>query len=207
MKDLIIVCAGSFGCEAVTIAELMNEIKPEWNILGFIDDGKEIGTEIFHGYKVIGKISDWQPKGCEFFSIGVSSPKVKKKLYYLLKNKGANFATLIKPSTIVPKEIEIGEGCTIGTSWLGINVKLGICVGIYGSMVGGSTIDDFSTTTGFANIAGASIGKRVFVGSHAVVLNGVKVGDDAFICAGSIVFTKVKPGIKVLGNPAKRIDI
>ena len=98
----------------------------------------------------------------------------------MLKSKGANFATLINPTVVIPKEMEIGEGCTITRAWFGINVKLGNCVDVHGSMIGGSTIDDFSTTTGFANIAGAQIGKRVFIGSHAVVLNKVKVGDDAF---------------------------
>lgn len=206
MKDLIVVCAGSFGCEAITIAELMNERNLEWNILGFIDDGKEIGTEIFRGYKVIGNIQDWQPKENEYFSIGVSSPQIKEKLYHLLKNKGANFASLVDPLTVVPKEMEMGEGCTIRNACLGINVKIGKCVGIYGSMVGGSTIDDFSVTTGFTNVAGAKVGKRVFIGSHAAVLNNVKVGDDAYICAGSIVFRNVKPGTKMMGYPAMKFE-
>ena len=35
---------------------------------------------------------------------------------------------------------------------------------------------------------------------------GLTVGDDAYICAGSIVFSKVKAGTKVFGNPAKRMD-
>ena len=73
-------------------------------------------------------------------------------------------------------------------------------------MVGGASIGDFSTTTGFANIAGAHLGNRVFVGSHAVILNGKKVGDDAIVCAGSIVFSNVKAGTKVFGNPAKKAD-
>jgi serine acetyltransferase len=30
------------------------------------------------------------------------------------------------------------------------------------------------------------------------------IGDDAFICAGSIVYSNVKAGTKVFGNPAKR---
>jgi len=205
-KDLIIVGAGGFGCEAVDVAEGINNSHPEWNILGFLDDNKEVGSEIFRGYKVIGKINDWQPKDTEYFSLGVSSPQVKCKLYNLMKAKGANFATLIAPNVYVPKEMIIGEGCTITLAWLGSNVRIGKCVDIRGSMVGDSTIDDFSTTTGFTNIAGATIGKRVFVGSHAVVLNGVKVGDDAFVCAGSVVFTKVKPGIKVMGNPAKKME-
>ena len=206
MKDLIIVGAGGFGCEAIDVAEGMNFKNKEWNILGFIDDGKEVGTEIFRGYKVIGKISDWQPKNTECFAIGVSSPQVKCKLYNLLKAKGANFATLIAPNVYIPKDMIIGEGCIITLAWLGCNVKIGNCVDIHGSMIGDATIDDFSTTTGFTNVAGANIGKRVFVGSHAVVLNGVKVGDDAYVCAGSVVFTKVKPGVKVMGNPAKKFE-
>lgn len=207
MKDLIIVGAGGFGCEAISVAESINKNTNEWNILGFLDDNIEIGTEVFHGYKVIGNIKDWQPKSSEYFSLGVSSSLAKEKLYNLLKEKGGQFATLIAPSIYIPKEIEIGEGCTVTLAWFGVNVKLGKCVNIHGSMIGESEIGDFSTTTGFTNVAGAKIGKRVFIGSHAVVLNKVKVGDDAYICAGSIVFTKVKPGIKVIGNPAKKLEI
>lgn len=206
MKDLIIVGAGGFGCEALRVVEAMNKVSNEWNILGFLDDNREIGTEVFHGYKIIGTIQDWQPKYSEYFSLGVSSPQTKEKLYNLLKEKGGQFATLISPSVYIPEEIEIGEGCTITLAWLGVNVKLGKCVNIHGSMIGGSEIGDFSTTTGFTNVAGAKIGKRVFIGSHAVILNNVEVGDDAYICAGSVVFSKVKPGIKVMGYPAKKFE-
>ncbi|WP_308761073.1 sugar O-acyltransferase [uncultured Bacteroides sp.] len=205
MKDLIIVCAGGFGKEAVVVAEQMNEIVPQWNILGFIDDTIEVGTEIFRGYKIIGSIKDWQPEPQQYFAMGISTPQAKEKLYNLIHEKGGKFATLIKPATIVPQETEIGEGCVI-SGWIGINVVLGKCVHIAGSMVGGASIGDFSTTTGFANIAGAHLGNRVFVGSHAVILNGKKVGDDAIVCAGSIVFSNVKAGTKVFGNPAKKAD-
>ena len=84
---------------------------------------------------------------------------------------------------------------------------VGDFVNLAGCMVGqDAKIGDYSTVTGFANVTTAQIGRRVFVGSHAVVLNGRKVGDDAFVCAGSIVFSNVKSGVKVIGNPAKRMD-
>ena len=41
---------------------------------------------------------------------------------------------------------------------------LGNCVTVMSSMIGEATIGDFATTTGFSNIAGAILGKRVFVG-------------------------------------------
>ena len=49
--------------------------------------------------------------------------------------------------------------------------------------------------------------KRVFVGSHAVIMNKRRLGDDAYVCAGSIVFNNVKSGVKVFGNPAKVFDL
>lgn len=205
MKNLIIACAGDFGKEALVLAKRMNEVKPQWNILGFIDDGVPVGTEVFLGYKVIGTIRDFMPGPDDRVAIGHSRPKVKEAIYGVLKEKGTQLATLIKPETVLPYDIEMGEGCIIGTAWLGIEVKLGNCVHIAGSMVGNTTIDDFSTTTGLANLAGATIGKGVFIGSHAVVLNGKKVGDYAQVTAGSIVFRNVKPGVTVFGNPAKEM--
>jgi serine acetyltransferase len=93
-------------------------------------------------------------------------------------------------------------------STIGDCVKIGNFVHIAGSMIGqDSIIGDYSTTTGYSNIVSASLGKRVFVGSHAVILNERKIGDDAFICAGSIVFHHVKPGVKVFGYPARKINI
>lgn len=206
-KDLIILCAGGFAKEALSIADMINAVKPRWNILGFLDDNKPIGSEVFRGYKVIGSIKEWCPKKNQEFAMGVANPAIKERLYNIIHDKGGEFVTLINPALRIPKETIIGEGCVITLAWTGINVVLGKCVHVAGSMIGESTLGDFSTTTGFANIAGAKLGKRVFVGSHAVILNNVSVGDDAFICAGSIVYSKVKTGIKVWGNPAKKIDL
>lgn len=207
MKDLIIVGGGSFAKEALEIIQQMNAARPQWNILGFIDDGVEVGTIVFRGYRVIGTIKDWVVKDSDNFAFGISRPHTKEILYNLLKGRGARFATIIHPETHIPEGTVIGEGCVISRAWIGIDVVLGKCVNVAGSMIGESSIDDFSTTTGFANVAGATLGKRVFVGSHAVILNGKKVGDDAVVAAGSVVFSHVKPGITVWGNPAKKINL
>jgi acetyltransferase-like isoleucine patch superfamily enzyme len=104
--------------------------------------------------------------------------------------------------------VEIGEGVVILNFSVGSNAKLGNFTSIMGSMIGQeSIIGDFSTTTGYVNIANATLGKKVFVGSHSVVIHGVNVGDNAFICVGSIVIRNVKANTKVFGNPAKKIDV
>ena len=209
MKDLIIAGAGGFGREALGLAKTLNEINPQWNIKGFINDIPDAldGVKCSHG--IIGSIKDWQPSDNEVFVMGVSSPAGKEKISSILKAKGAQFVTLIHPLALISDYVTMGEGCIIGgRSSIGDNAVLGDFVNLAGSMVGqDALIGDFSTVTGYANITNAQLGKRVFVGSHAVILNKRKVGDDAYVCAGSIVFNNVKPGIKVFGNPAKKFDL
>lgn len=208
MKDLIIVGAGGYGREALYVALAMNQQEPQWNILGFIDDNKDALRNVKCDYEIIGSISEWEPKDNQHFALGISNPSTKEKLVGILKEKGARFATLIHPNVEILPYSTLGEGCVVTGLSIGDNVTIGNFVHICGSMIGqDSVIGDFSTTTGFVNVACAYIGKRVFIGSHSVILNHLKVGDDAFVCAGSMVFSNVKSGRKVIGNPARKFEL
>lgn len=206
MKNIIIVGAGGFGREAYYLIKDINKQKPTWEIKGFIDDyllslkDKHIATPI------ISTIVDYIPKEGDWFVMGIASPKGKEKVATLLEERGARFATLIHPAACVNETVEIGEGCVVFGGSIGDCSKLGRFVHIAGSMIGQDVeIGDYSTTTGYVNIPKSTIGKRVFVGSHAVILNCLE--DDVEVVTGSIVFHKVKTGCKVMGYPAKKIDL
>ena len=47
------------------------------------------------------------------------------------------------------------------------------------------------------------IGRSVWIGGGAIILPGVKIGDDAVIGAGSVVARDVPAGATALGNPAR----
>ena len=47
------------------------------------------------------------------------------------------------------------------------------------------------------------LGDRVFMGSTSHVVPASRIGDDVYVCAGSTVMTRIRAGMKVLGNPAK----
>jgi acetyltransferase-like isoleucine patch superfamily enzyme len=51
--------------------------------------------------------------------------------------------------------------------------------------------------------ASVVIGDRVWVGTRAVILKGVTIGDGAIVAAGAVVTKDVPPGAIVAGMPAK----
>lgn len=210
MRDIIIVGASGLGREIADWIEDINEVSPTWNILGFIDDNLHALDGYPSDYKIIGKISEWEPSPDQWFACGLAFPEVKRHCVNLLLEKGAKFATIIHPTALISKFCKIGEGAIITQrSGLNTNTTIGKYVTILESRMGhDSSIGDFSTLSGDCNINGhVSIGQDVFISCGVSIAPNKKIGDGAKIGIGSIVISNVKPGITVFGNPAKKIDI
>ena len=210
LKDLIIVGAGCMGREVLQWVKDINAVKPTWNILGFIDDtGDEALKDKECDYKVIGSIVDWDVKEDQYFALAVSNPQGKINVVKSLKKRGAKFATIIHPLARVGEFIDIGEGLVAYPfSGLGPNIKVGNFVTLLSTTIGHDTeVGDYSTICGNCCISGnVKIGKRVFVSGHVSIIPGRKIGDDSFLCIGSVVMTNIKSGLKVMGNPAKKMN-
>lgn len=212
MKKVIIVCAGNHAREihahiyrANKLAEERQEEKP-YDLLGFINDYPDSLNNTGIKEPILGTIKEWYPKDDEWYIMGTAEPSNKEKLAKMLKERGCRFTSFIAPSAIVPNDLHMGEGCVIQAYRVGCNVALGDFVSINGSMImSGASIDSFSTTTGFTVVEKAKVGKCVYIGSHAVITEGVSIGDDARVSIGSIVDKDVIPGTTVFGVPADSI--
>lgn len=213
MKDIIVVCAGAYGQELLSVIEGINYdckvkgLANAYNVLGFIDDNPHALDDTKIKYPILGGIADWQPKGDEVYAIGAAFAGLKEKLSVLLRARGCRFETIIAPWSIISDDVVMGEGCFITAYSISAGVVLGDFVNINASLIcPGSTIGDYSTTTGFTVVDNAVVGKRVFIGSHAVIQPGVHVGDDAKVSVGSIVTEDVPAGAMVFGVPAVQIS-
>lgn len=211
MKNIIIVCAGSYGKEVyytirkINEAAKKNDEEEPFHILGFINDLPDAleGFEI--ELPVLGSIKDWQPMGDEVYALGLGTPASKEKVVSMLKERGCKFESIIAPYVIMPEDVRVGEGCLIKAYHIASGVKIGDFVNIHGSMLmPGAVVGNFSTLTGFAVVENAVVGEQVYIGSHAVITEGIVIGNNVTVAAGSIVTEDVLSDTKVFGYPAVR---
>ena len=103
----------------------------------------------------------------------------------------------------IPRECNIGEGFYIGHFG-------SIILPRYGRLGHNCNIGQ-NVTIGIV-VKGAKrwtpvIGNRVFIGAHSVIVGNITIGDDAMICAGSVVTRSVPARGVVMGNPAKIVSL
>lgn len=102
----------------------------------------------------------------------------------------------------IPAECEIGEGLYIG-HFGGIILSRDCRIGHNCSIAQNVTLGTGGTGEG----RGApTIGNRVFIGTHSVIVGRISIGEDAMICAGSVVMRDVAPRAVVVGNPARVVS-
>ena len=210
MKDLIIVGTGGVGRETAQIVEEMNKVKKEWNILGFIDDNKDLKGKIVNGYRVIGDRTYLNYFEKEVYVvIAIANYSVKKELVKFLINQNVKYATLIHPSVRLNDTIKIGEGCIV---YPGVIMTVNIDVGnhvIISPKCGighDSIIEDYVTLLWNVNVSGNEKSRQgATLGSGSTIIQGLEIGRGSFVGAGSVVIRDIEANKTAVGVPSRYI--
>ena len=212
MKDIIIIGAGGVGREVTFIIEEINKQTPTLNILGFIDDNKEIHGKVINGYSILGDLSyldnyekkEEKPK----VIIAIANYNVKKNIVFKLNNK-FNFATIIHPEVSLHNTVTIGNGSII---YKGVIMTTNITIGnhvIVSPKCGighNSIIKDYVSLLWNVNISGNDvIEEGVLIGSAATVIQGKNVAQGAIIGAGAVVVKDILSNTTNVGVPSSVI--
>lgn len=213
MKKIIILGAGGQGRETVQLIKDINNVRPEWEVLGYLDDTPSIHGEIRNGFPVLGPL-DLLAEPCfrdVFVICGIGSPQVKKKVIEHIKQwqPTAQFATLIHPTAVCGDENKIGEGTTIcAGSVITTNVTIGEHVLInYGCTVGHDcVIEDYAAVLPGANLSGnVTVREGAQISAGAVVIPGMEIGEYTVVGAGAVVTKPLPAHCTAVGVPARPI--
>ena len=208
MKNLIIYGAGDFGRVTAWYIEEINKISPEYNILGFIDDG-EIEEKTIAGYPFLGGKEYFETHKEEVYCIvSVGSPKATESIVSFLKTLDfISFPTIIFPGSVVSSHAIIGEGSVISPNvTIDRDVKIGCHVKISqnASINHDDIIGDYSLICPSVSLAGkVTIEKGCFVGIGSAVIPQKTIGEYAVVGAGSVVVSDIPANTTVMGVPAK----
>jgi len=215
-KKIVLYGAGGFARELAYMIETINKLGtfPKYHLLGFVVDKEYYTPETtVNGYPVLGTDEWLQAHKDEVVctcAIG-ENPQARKEIQERLESQGVTFETLIAAGVAVPPTTTIGAGSILCDGvFLSVNMTVGkgVVVNARSSFGHDVVIGDYTCIMGAANITGnVWIGKCAFIGGAAYIIPKRKIGNHALVAAGSVVFTNVKDGTKVLGNPAKRMDI
>lgn len=199
--------AGGLGREVHIIARKINAATHKWEDIVYIDENAKIKEVLGVKSYTLSEIQKIQPDLEAVIAVG--EPATREKLYHKLKEKDIPLATLVHPGVYLDESTKAGEGsviCEGVTITSCVTLEENVYVQPHAVIGHDISIGGHSVIGANAQIGGANkIGQRVFVGFLAGTLQGLAIGDDVEISAGSMVFRDIEPGMIVMGNPARVI--
>lgn len=209
LPKLVIIGAGGFGREMLAWAEQSVEVGRDWEIRGFIDDNLDALSGKGTRAPVLGRIADYQPASDEVFVCAIGVPAIKRRVSETIASRGGRFARLTHRTAVIGHNVEVGEGvifCPYSIASANNRLGRGVALNLHATVDHDATVGDWSQVNCHCDLTAAvEVGIEVFLGSRVSVIPNVRIGDRAYVGAGSVVLRDVPAGAKVVGSPARRI--
>lgn len=206
MRRLIIVGGGGAGGEALFVAGRM---AGEWEVIGFCDDAPGLKGTAVEGVPVLdgvdGVIARYGADGL-WFHCAIGRNSTRKRIAERLEAAGFRPATLVDPTAVVAPSAVIDAGTYVAPlAFAGPGARVGrhVLVNVNASVGHHSTVGDFAQICPGARLSGGTvIGEGAFIGSNAVTVPLVRVGEWATLGAASLAARDVPPHVTAIGVPA-----
>jgi sugar O-acyltransferase (sialic acid O-acetyltransferase NeuD family) len=205
-RNLIIVSAGALGREVLVWAQQAIAAGTPWRVKGFLDSRPHMLDAFRCEVPILDAPETYEPEADDVFLCAIGEPADKRRYVAMLEAKGATFATLIHPTALVGRDVQIGAGSIVCPfTQLSCDIRIGehVLVGTFSCVAHDSTVGSYTQICGACQLNGqVTIGEGVFLGSHATLVPKCHVEDGAYVGAGSVVLRRVRARKKVFGNPA-----
>lgn len=212
-KDIAVYGAGGFGKEVVCMINAINEVNPQWNFIGFFDDGIEKGAKNIFG-EILGGIETlnaWDKELHVVFSI--ATPHILKKIVGKIVNNNVKFPNLVAPNVNIFHEesLQIGQGNLL---FFGTRISCEVIIGDFNLLNGYVSlghdvqIGSFNVLGPMVRLSGnVTIEDENFFGVQSIVLQGLKMGNKTKVGPNSVIIRNTKDETLYMGNPATRVKI
>ncbi len=197
MDKILLIGAGGHARSCIDVIETVGQFE----IAGLVEKDKNVdGSNL--GYPIIGtdddlKVLRQQVKNTIITVGQIKSPKIRIKLYQLLKELDFTLPVIVSPHAYVSKHAQIGEGTIImHGAIVNANAKIGNnCIINNKALIEHDAIigDHCHIATGATINGEVSVGNKTFFGSGAITKQSISIGNNCIIGAGVIIKNDIKP--------------
>ena len=207
--DLVLVGCGGFGREVLEIVGAINRAADTWRVIGALDDQprevdmvllRDRSIEHLGGAALLAELP-----ATTYAVLAIGTPAVRRDIS--AQHADRPWATLVHPAATLGRDVTVGAGTVIAPgARLSTHIDVGAHVQIdQNATVGHDTrLGDFCRLNPQACISGnVDIGTGAYIGANATVLQGLSVGQDSIVGAGSVVVRDAPAHLTVKGVPAR----
>jgi sugar O-acyltransferase (sialic acid O-acetyltransferase NeuD family) len=209
-QKIVILGAGGFARETLTVLNAQNKRSPHWEIMGFIDENPETHGDHISEFTVLGDLEWLRTRTRTVNAVcAIGNPKDRKRMVLRAEKLGVKFETIVHPTAELAGLVDLGHGDILcansiltDTVILGEHVIINLACTV-GHDVG---IGDYCTLAPGVHISGHDVlHDEVEIGTGAVLIQGVEIGKGTVIGAGAVVIDNIPEGVVAVGVPARPI--
>jgi sugar O-acyltransferase (sialic acid O-acetyltransferase NeuD family) len=203
VSRLLVIGAGGHGAVIAETAEASGL----WNEIGFLDDDESLDAVL--NFPVAGTTETIFSRANEDaeFVVAIGDNRQRLELCEQIIQNGLRLATVVHPAACVSKSASISGGTVVcAGAVINARAKVGrACIVNTAATVDHDCIlEDGVHVSPGANLAGTvRVRRRTWIGIGSSVREGVTIGCDSMIGAGSAVVNDVGDALTVGGVPAK----
>lgn len=212
MKKIAIIGAGGLGREVASIIKSINEIDPQWEMIGFFGDFQTLkGTSNEYG-PILGSIEEMNQIDEQLHVvIAIGKGESILKIRNRINHEKFIFPNIVHPTTLFMDKdtTQMGEGNVFSAHCI---VSCAVEIGSYNvfntrvTLGHDDKIGNYNIFSPNVHMSGnISIGDLNYFGFNSGVIQGRKIGSNNILGAGSILLRNVKDGNTYMGNPAIKI--
>jgi sugar O-acyltransferase (sialic acid O-acetyltransferase NeuD family) len=212
---VIIYGVGGFGREVAWLIEHCDDAGQNIAPVCFVDDNTAYHGEVVNDLPVMSLEEAVRQFSQAAITGGIGNPQVRQKLIAKAEAAGLRSINIIHPRIERSRWIEFGTGvliCAGNILTTNIVIRDHVQINLDCTIGHDVLLGEFATLAPGVHISGCvHLGKRVYIGTGAVIINGtadnpIVIGDDAVIGAGACVTKSVPTATTVVGVPARPLS-
>lgn len=213
MKHLIIIGAGAFGRELYWHVQDSLGFGEDFDVKGYIVDDYNPQAEEYQQLQkpLLSSVDEYKIDKDDVFICAIGSAAGRESTTKRIESRGGKFIPVIHKTALIHGTVKMGDGVFVGPyAVVGDNVTLKdhVMLNTHSAVGHDAVLEKYVCVMSYVDITGyCHIGEKAFLASGCRMTPSTKIGEGAYVGIGSVVLRKVKPGVKVFGNPAKVVDI